>query len=76
MFKPKLIEPIPYIVIEYFISKPNSFIKINGEYFELTNEASEIDKKIYNYYFNEKSEKNINDIEEEIKKFENNLNNK
>ena len=34
MFKPKLIEALPYIIIEYFNSKPNSFIKINGEYFE------------------------------------------
>lgn len=71
MFKPKLIEALPYIIIEYFNSKPNSFIKINGEYFELTNEASEIEKKIYNYYYNEKNEKHIDEIRKEIENFEN-----
>ena len=70
MFKPKMIESIPYIVLEYFDSKPNSFIRINGSNFELTTKASEIEKKISNYYFKEKNKNDEEEIIKEIQKFE------
>lgn len=50
-FKPKIIESLPYEIIEYFDSKPNSFYKVIGEQYELLNTADENDKKIYNYFF-------------------------
>lgn len=59
-FKPRMIEAIPYEVIEYLESKPGSFNKIIGEQYELLNTATETDKKIYNYFF---INKNKNDEE-------------
>ena len=72
MFKPKMIEAIPYIVLEYFNSKPNAFIRTNGSNFELTKEATEIEVKIYNYYFNEKNKNDEEEIMKEIESFEKN----
>lgn len=50
-FKPKMIESLPYEIIEYLDSKPNLFLKVNGEQYELLSTADENDKKIYNYFF-------------------------
>lgn len=61
-FKPKMIESLPYEVIEYLDSKPNSFFKVSGEQYELLKTADENDKKIYNYFFvkkNKSDEKTI-----------------
>ena len=71
MFKPKMIEAIPYIVLEYFDSKPDAFIRINGSNFELTKQAKEIEEKIYNYYFKEKNKNDEEEIMKEIENFEN-----
>lgn len=70
-FKPKMIEALPYEIIEYLDSKPNSFLKINDEQYELLNTADENDKKIYNYFFvkkNENDEKIIFNVIKEAKK--------
>lgn len=59
-FKPKMIESLPYEIIEYFDSKPNSFNKVNCEQYELLNTADENDKKIYNYFFVNKNKNDEN----------------
>ncbi len=56
-FKPKMIEAIPYEVLEYLESKPNSFNKIIGEQYELLNTATKEDEKVYNYFFINKDKK-------------------
>ena len=72
-FKPKMIESLPYEVIEYLDSKPNSFIKIKNIGYQLLSSTPQIDKIIYNYYLVEKNTNYEKKIFETIQKFLKNI---